>query len=117
MPQSRTPPRGGTTSGIVRFRAAASSAAVGRDVIAERYPACIRVRCAGHDPPITLSRRSFTERWRLGPRAASRGWEAALSPVRVLLLEQGAQDVLHDAAVAVVVALTRGVDADDGLEL
>ena len=31
--------------------------------------------------------------------------------------EQRAQDVLHDAAVAVVVGLARGVDADDGLEL
>ena len=34
-----------------------------------------------------------------------------------VLLEQVAQDVLHDPAVAVVVRLARGVDADDRVEL
>src|SRR4051794_33954479 len=34
-----------------------------------------------------------------------------------LLADQAAQHVLHDAAVAVVVRLTGGVDADDRVEL
>src|SRR5690606_2408758 len=65
-------------------------------------------RCQG---PATVS-------WTMaGPCGSPRAWWARGGFVGLLLADQLAQHVLQDAAVAVVVGLTGGVDAHHGVEL
>src|SRR6478735_335185 len=77
----------------------------------------VNIALVSHGSPEARTTRTASATASLTPPVSSAPDGLRLKATSISGLQQAAQDVLHDAAVPVVVGLTGGVDAHDGVEL